>query len=593
MTNATNALLAILTPTPSAEGGIGDSARALAQGGGNADADAGTNGGTAFGQMLAQYESRLTPAPAAVSATALSPVQTSSRPLVVAALATTEELSAPVALEQGNVPQLREDIAEIASEVDEKIAPQLVALAQEAQKTPVPALPEIDPSAALSLMPSPIAYTTDAEVAAVAIYEENPVLPVIPDPKDAFGAFPEFSALVAGKAPVAPAPAAVEQTAEAVDVELPEVSLPQYQALAADKAQEVEKISATVEPSGHDVTVHVPEKTAIKAPALMPVQVEEGTKVSEQDDDFSTEEMEAVSPLVAPVGGPLVEVVLPAAAAVQEGGSASQVLPAGAKAPVSLPASPVSDGQGGEARQDASGNGQQQRAPLPDPDFRPVGGAEATKPEATLKPDAAKSDDFAALVADKSATVTAPPVHGTAPTATQQAQDGSNTAPLMKLAHASAHTPVEEQISVHIRKAVDEGVDHISLKLTPPELGKLHIKLEISHDGRAQVLVTADNKDTFDMLQRDARGLQNALNEAGLKADSGSLQFDLREQPGQQQGNAGFEFEQQQGNASGGNGETTPQNGQSAAANVDVASSLHESGVEYNITASEGVDIKV
>jgi len=40
--------------------------------------------------------------------------------------------------------------------------------------------------------------------------------------------------------------------------------------------------------------------------------------------------------------------------------------------------------------------------------------------------------------------------------------------------------------------------------------------------------VTADNPSTLNLLLKDVRGLERALQEAGLRADSGSLQFGLR-----------------------------------------------------------------
>ena len=52
----------------------------------------------------------------------------------------------------------------------------------------------------------------------------------------------------------------------------------------------------------------------------------------------------------------------------------------------------------------------------------------------------------------------------------------------------------------------------------------------MGHDGRVIAVVTADNKDTLDLLQRDARELERALQNAGLQTDSGSLSFNLRGQ---------------------------------------------------------------
>ena len=87
---------------------------------------------------------------------------------------------------------------------------------------------------------------------------------------------------------------------------------------------------------------------------------------------------------------------------------------------------------------------------------------------------------------------------------------------------------VTNQVAVQIQKAVSEGVDHIRIQLKPAELGRVEVKLEVTEDGRAMAVVTADRSDTLDLLQRDARGLQQALEDAGLRTDSNSLSFNLR-----------------------------------------------------------------
>ena len=43
-------------------------------------------------------------------------------------------------------------------------------------------------------------------------------------------------------------------------------------------------------------------------------------------------------------------------------------------------------------------------------------------------------------------------------------------------------------------------------------------------------IVTADNKQTLDLLQKDSKQLQEALQQAGLQTDEDSLSFNLREQ---------------------------------------------------------------
>lgn len=93
----------------------------------------------------------------------------------------------------------------------------------------------------------------------------------------------------------------------------------------------------------------------------------------------------------------------------------------------------------------------------------------------------------------------------------------------------AARMPMAEQVVFHIKTAVKEGSSRIHIQLDPVELGKLSIKLELSGDGKASgVVITADHKATLDLLQRDARGLEAALADAGIQADSGSLSFNLR-----------------------------------------------------------------
>jgi flagellar hook-length control protein FliK len=103
-----------------------------------------------------------------------------------------------------------------------------------------------------------------------------------------------------------------------------------------------------------------------------------------------------------------------------------------------------------------------------------------------------------------------------------------------------AREPILDQVRVQIRTA--ENRSDIKIQLQPEELGRLEIKMQVGADGKTGVTVTADNKNTLDLLQRDTRGLQQALADAGLKADSGSLSFNLRQ--GQQEQNQNQAFAQ-------------------------------------------------
>ena len=55
----------------------------------------------------------------------------------------------------------------------------------------------------------------------------------------------------------------------------------------------------------------------------------------------------------------------------------------------------------------------------------------------------------------------------------------------------------------------------------------MEVKLEIAKDGRAKAMIIAERSETLDILQRDVRVLERALQDAGLKTDQNSLSFDL------------------------------------------------------------------
>jgi hypothetical protein len=90
-----------------------------------------------------------------------------------------------------------------------------------------------------------------------------------------------------------------------------------------------------------------------------------------------------------------------------------------------------------------------------------------------------------------------------------------------------------EQVVLQLNRGVKNGDSQISVQLQPGDLGKITVKLDVGADGKVQGTVTADNPKTLDMLQKDSRSLERALQDAGLRADQGSLQFSLSKQGNQ------------------------------------------------------------
>jgi len=98
---------------------------------------------------------------------------------------------------------------------------------------------------------------------------------------------------------------------------------------------------------------------------------------------------------------------------------------------------------------------------------------------------------------------------------------------------------VVEQISVKVTKALEAGIDKITIQLRPAHMGRVEVKLEMIQDNRVSALIIADNRETLDALKNDSRELQRALMEAGLSADSGDLNFSLRGEENQGQDDKG------------------------------------------------------
>jgi hypothetical protein len=108
----------------------------------------------------------------------------------------------------------------------------------------------------------------------------------------------------------------------------------------------------------------------------------------------------------------------------------------------------------------------------------------------------------------------------------QRAQNGGTT---------GLPAPVE-QVLLFLNRNAKSGNDQMTLQLHPAELGTINIKLDIASNGNVSGTVTANNADTLAMLQKDSRSLERALQEAGLRADPGSLQFNLGGQSNNQSG---------------------------------------------------------
>lgn len=157
---------------------------------------------------------------------------------------------------------------------------------------------------------------------------------------------------------------------------------------------------------------------------------------------------------------------------------------------------------------------------------------------------------------------------------------------MVREAQGQHHAPVADQISINIKHAIHNQSDNIRIQLSPHDLGAVDITLTMKGDEVTHIRVLAEKAETLDMLQRDSRFLERSLQESGLKADSGSLQFGLK---GEQGGNA-----QNSGQDANGNRKYQPHYGMTGAAEEETKPlAWQEIGGTDVLIASTGINIRV
>ncbi len=97
-------------------------------------------------------------------------------------------------------------------------------------------------------------------------------------------------------------------------------------------------------------------------------------------------------------------------------------------------------------------------------------------------------------------------------------------------AAAVAQQPVAEQVAVHIVKAAKDGVDKIKIQLTPENLGRVTVHLEMDKDALVKAVIATDKPEAAEWLAKDAKQLERALQDAGIKADTSNMEFQNRNQ---------------------------------------------------------------
>jgi flagellar hook-length control protein FliK len=117
-----------------------------------------------------------------------------------------------------------------------------------------------------------------------------------------------------------------------------------------------------------------------------------------------------------------------------------------------------------------------------------------------------------------------------------QANQASAAAPAAASAAANASAQTQAALvpvaglAVEIATQAHAGKNHFEIRLDPPELGRIDVRLHVDRDGNVSSRLVVDRADTLDLLKRDQPSLERALQQAGLKTSDNAMEFSLRQQ---------------------------------------------------------------
>jgi hypothetical protein len=81
-------------------------------------------------------------------------------------------------------------------------------------------------------------------------------------------------------------------------------------------------------------------------------------------------------------------------------------------------------------------------------------------------------------------------------------------------------------VLVSLRHMAD-GTQRVTMRLDPPELGRVQVSIDRSPDASARVQITVEKAETLTLLLRDQTQLQRALDQAGVPVEGRSVTFHI------------------------------------------------------------------
>jgi flagellar hook-length control protein FliK len=149
---------------------------------------------------------------------------------------------------------------------------------------------------------------------------------------------------------------------------------------------------------------------------------------------------------------------------------------------------------------------------------------------------------------------------------------------------AAATTSDLGSLAVTVAAKSQDGLKQFDIRLDPPELGRVEIRLSVDDAGKTQATLTADRPQTLQLLQQDSGTLARSLKDAGLNLADSGLSFSLRGQDRQGGGD---------GNGNNGGSQRSRALSARALAGIDAVSQASTLSSTALSSDNVGVDIRV
>jgi flagellar hook-length control protein FliK len=90
-------------------------------------------------------------------------------------------------------------------------------------------------------------------------------------------------------------------------------------------------------------------------------------------------------------------------------------------------------------------------------------------------------------------------------------------------------------LAAAMMRRISNGMKEFTLRLDPPELGRVDVRLTVGPDKKVRAVVSTDRPEALKDLALSARDLTRALQEAGLDLEENGLSFSMNDQGSSQQ----------------------------------------------------------